>query len=205
MEIRSYSFTDVDGVIFFNRTPNLVTLIGLLSNMITFCLAAWNSDYFSVDCPNWIFFLMSVSMFFYQTMDAIDGKQARRTNSSSPLGELFDHTCDSVNFIMISLMLAAMLGARIDNILFCTMFQLSALAFCTATFETFHTGTLYLGMVNGPVEGCLLFCLNGIISGIYGVQIWRQQFFGYSLNYLIIILYNIFTLFTIGLRYWFLI
>lgn len=26
-----------------------------------------------------------------QTLDAIDGKQARRTGSSSPLGELFDH------------------------------------------------------------------------------------------------------------------
>lgn len=26
-----------------------------------------------------------------QTFDAVDGKQARRTNSSSPLGELFDH------------------------------------------------------------------------------------------------------------------
>ena len=26
-----------------------------------------------------------------QTFDAVDGKQARRTSSSSPLGELFDH------------------------------------------------------------------------------------------------------------------
>lgn len=27
----------------------------------------------------------------HQTFDAVDGKQARRTSSSSPLGELFDH------------------------------------------------------------------------------------------------------------------
>jgi hypothetical protein len=27
----------------------------------------------------------------YQTLDALDGKQARRTKTSSPLGELFDH------------------------------------------------------------------------------------------------------------------
>lgn len=33
----------------------------------------------------------------YQTLDSIDGKQARRTNSSSPLGELFDHGCDAVS------------------------------------------------------------------------------------------------------------
>ena len=36
-------------------------------------------------------------MFLYQSLDAIDGKQARRTNSQSPLGELFDHGCDSVS------------------------------------------------------------------------------------------------------------
>jgi phosphatidylglycerophosphate synthase len=29
-------------------------------------------------------------------MDAIDGRQARRTNSSSPLGQLFDHGCDCI-------------------------------------------------------------------------------------------------------------
>jgi phosphatidylglycerophosphate synthase len=27
----------------------------------------------------------------YQSLDAIDGKQARRTQTSGPLGELFDH------------------------------------------------------------------------------------------------------------------
>jgi hypothetical protein len=30
-------------------------------------------------------------LFAYQSLDAIDGKQARRTGSSGPLGELFDH------------------------------------------------------------------------------------------------------------------
>jgi len=29
-------------------------------------------------------------------MDALDGKQARRTGNSTPLGELFDHGCDAV-------------------------------------------------------------------------------------------------------------
>ena len=34
-----------------------------------------------------------------QTFDAVDGKQARRTNSSSPLGELFDHGNSDCNYI----------------------------------------------------------------------------------------------------------
>jgi len=33
----------------------------------------------------------------YQSLDAIDGKQARRTGTSGPLGEMFDHgVCFSV-------------------------------------------------------------------------------------------------------------
>lgn len=38
-----------------------------------------------------------IGLFVYQSLDAIDGKQARRTGMSGPLGELFDHgTCDTL-------------------------------------------------------------------------------------------------------------
>ncbi|XP_016686895.2 choline/ethanolaminephosphotransferase 1 isoform X4 [Gossypium hirsutum] len=40
--------------------------------------------------------LMGYFYFLYQTFDAVDRKQARRTNSSSPLEELFDHGCDAL-------------------------------------------------------------------------------------------------------------
>lgn len=39
----------------------------------------------------WIFLSWAVGLFLYQSLDAIDGKQARRTGTSSPLGEMFDH------------------------------------------------------------------------------------------------------------------
>ena len=41
--------------------------------------------------------MTGLGLFIYQSLDAIDGKQARRTNTSTPLGELFDHGCDSVS------------------------------------------------------------------------------------------------------------
>ena len=34
----------------------------------------------------------ALGLFLYTSFDAVDGKQARRTGSSSPLGELFDHS-----------------------------------------------------------------------------------------------------------------
>ena len=44
----------------------------------------------------WTCLLAAIGIFIYQTLDAIDGKQARRTGTSSPLGEYFDHGCDAI-------------------------------------------------------------------------------------------------------------
>ena len=33
----------------------------------------------------------AIGLFAYQSFDAIDGKQARRTGMAGPLGEMFDH------------------------------------------------------------------------------------------------------------------
>jgi phosphatidylglycerophosphate synthase len=48
---------------------------------------------------------VGMGLFVYQTLDAIDGKQARRTGSSNSLGELFDHGCDSVSMGEITIVL----------------------------------------------------------------------------------------------------
>lgn len=47
--------------------------------------------------PRWLYWTFAVGLFVYQSLDAIDGKQARRTGTSGPLGELFDHGCDALN------------------------------------------------------------------------------------------------------------
>jgi hypothetical protein len=41
--------------------------------------------------------MSAVALWFYQTMDNLDGRQARRTKSSSPLGQLFDHGTASLS------------------------------------------------------------------------------------------------------------
>lgn len=43
------------------------------------------------DAPWWVFFSGGMAVLIYLHLDCIDGKQARRTKSSSPLGQLFDH------------------------------------------------------------------------------------------------------------------
>lgn len=41
--------------------------------------------------PVWVYLMNAAAVFAYMHLDCIDGKQARRTGSSSPLGQLFDH------------------------------------------------------------------------------------------------------------------
>ena len=47
------------------------------------------------DPPRWVYFSWGIGLFLYQTLDAIDGKQARRTGMAGPLGEMFDHGMSS--------------------------------------------------------------------------------------------------------------
>ncbi|OLL22713.1 Choline/ethanolaminephosphotransferase 2 [Neolecta irregularis DAH-3] len=44
--------------------------------------------------PRWLYWAFPAGLWLYNN---VDGKQARRTKSSSPLGELFDHGIDSLN------------------------------------------------------------------------------------------------------------
>jgi phosphatidylglycerophosphate synthase len=41
--------------------------------------------------PSWVYYSFAFGMWMYSTMDNVDGKQARRTGTSSPLGELFEY------------------------------------------------------------------------------------------------------------------
>lgn len=53
------------------------------------------------------------------------------------------------------------------------MFLLTIVPFYFSTWEHFHTGTLYLGYVNGPTEGIVLACVFILLSGIYGPGMWK--------------------------------
>jgi phosphatidylglycerophosphate synthase len=72
---------------------------------------------FKEDIPNWIFLLCSISIIIYQTFDAMDGKHAKNTKSSSALGQVFDHGCDS--FCLMFFLLCSAQACKLEtNVLF---------------------------------------------------------------------------------------
>ena len=84
--------------------PNLITFVGWIFVILSYANMLRYDYTFKEDLPSSCFFFAAFCIFTYMNLDAIDGKQARRTKTSSPLGQLFDHGCDSfsVAFTMLA-------------------------------------------------------------------------------------------------------
>ncbi|EST06348.1 CDP-alcohol phosphatidyltransferase [Kalmanozyma brasiliensis GHG001] len=112
--------------------------------------------------PPWVFYTWALCLFAYQSLDAIDGKQARRTGMAGPLGEMFDHGCDAINTTLECVLCCVALN--LGRSVWAPASLVATLAnFYLTTWEEFHTGTLFLSAFSGPVEGILM------IVGIYAV------------------------------------
>ncbi|KAI8975620.1 CDP-alcohol phosphatidyltransferase-domain-containing protein [Mycotypha africana] len=148
----------------------MITLLGLLTvvvNVITLFYYAPDLG----ECPNWVYTSFGICLFVYQSLDAIDGKQARRTQTSGPLGELFDHGCDALNTTLGCLTWAS--SVHLGQSWWTVASLLASLGnFYLSTWEEYHTGILFLGYFSGPVEGVIVLCCIHLISGFFGSSFW---------------------------------
>ena len=120
--------------------PNLVTFIGFVVAMTNIPLFVYFNPTLETTVPSWVFAYAGFTVFFYLTMDAIDGMQARKTKSSSPLGQLFDHGCDCAITTVFSLLMVNGLGLGADwrsVALVCSV----QVAFFLSQWEEKYTGT----------------------------------------------------------------
>ncbi|KAF8875779.1 CDP-alcohol phosphatidyltransferase-domain-containing protein [Infundibulicybe gibba] len=146
--------------------PNTITLIGLaivIFNFLTMlCYEGGASG-----PPQWIYFTWGAGLFLYQSLDAIDGKQARRTGMAGPLGEIFDHGCDSLHMSLEAILATQALNLGHSWWTFAA--QIATLTnFYLIIWEEYHTGQLYLGVCSCAVEGIITVTMIHMITGIYG-------------------------------------
>lgn len=96
--------------------PNLITLIALFASFACSLQYLPFDGTLSKEFPAYTYYFGVFCIFVYQTLDAVDGKQSRRTKTSSPLGQLFDHGCDAINnsFINFFFCQAMQYGCNID-------------------------------------------------------------------------------------------
>ncbi|KAF9366224.1 hypothetical protein BGX34_005150 [Mortierella sp. NVP85] len=154
--------------------PNLITLIGFGFVVVNMLLVIYFIPDLYTPAPSWIYFSCSIGLWLYSTFDNVDGKQARRTGSSSPLGELFDHGCDALNCCIGAVNQAACMSMG-HSWYAAFLLLLTTLPFFLSTWEEYHTGVLYLGYINGPTEGLIIACVVMLISGFQGPLFWRTN------------------------------
>ena len=145
--------------------PNVVTTIGGAYCLLSFLLSTW---YLSASTgeesenviPRWLYLSNGVCMFLYYTFDCMDGKQARRTGSSSPLGQLFDHGMDCVcNLSHLQLVQCiTLLPPRLLVMLQCSL----QFTFWQAQWEECYTGIL----PHATGDYC------GVTEVNYGLAVW---------------------------------
>jgi len=173
--------------------PNLLTLVGFIC-----CIGHWGllaiTDYdfrsgtappevsgtsapAGVPVPGVIWLCVAILLFLSHTLDGIDGKQARRTQSSTPLGELFDHGLDSWATIFITGAIYSVFGRNDDGFsisvfrMFCLHWNIY-FCFLLSHWEKYNTGILNLpwGYDLSMVSSFILY----LVTAAGGQQMWSS-------------------------------
>eukprot|EP00096_Caligus_rogercresseyi_P010298 TRINITY_DN3701_c0_g2_i2.p1 TRINITY_DN3701_c0_g2~~TRINITY_DN3701_c0_g2_i2.p1 ORF type:complete len:419 (+),score=97.28 TRINITY_DN3701_c0_g2_i2:125-1381(+) len=159
--------------------PNLLTLLGFLACVLHFLvLAAFDPDFTDPSrIPSSAWAASAILLFLSHTLDGIDGKQARRTQTSGPLGELFDHGLDSWSTMFITTSLYAVFGRDPSTSISPGRMYLALWAvflnFQFSHFEKYNTGIMYLPWAYdvSMVGGTLLYLLTAAL----GPQFFSKQ------------------------------
>ena len=180
----------------------MITLLGFIVNaQAFFCAVYWCGLNGTDKAPSWVYFNLAFSLFVYQTMDAIDGKQARRTGtgmrnlgisslfnqSGSPLGELFDHGLDCIAnaFFLPGMMMTMCAGLTLDK--FNVLSFLCHFVFYCSHWVHYVGGKLTFGLIDiTEIQVSFIFPLFKsnrlkcstiglfVISGIFGPEYWSE-------------------------------
>ncbi|CAG9829087.1 unnamed protein product [Diabrotica balteata] len=167
--------------------PNLLTFTGFLFTVImylNFALLDYNFYASDSDRPDveplgkWTFWAAAILLFVAYTLDGIDGKQARRTGTSGPLGELFDHGLDSYTAGLIPAAMYSIFGrgerySLVPFRMFFTMWNVM-MNFYMTHFEKYNTGVMFLPWgYDFSMWGTII---TFLIAGIFGSEIWQFRF-----------------------------
>ncbi|CAG9131614.1 unnamed protein product [Plutella xylostella] len=144
--------------------PNVLTFAGFLLTVANFLLLShYDYDYTAASAvnataavvnggvrnviPGWLWPVLAVFLFLAYTLDGIDGKQARRTQTSGPLGEMFDHGLDSYSVFFIPACLYSIFGKGDFSAPPIRMYYIIwniLVSFYFSHWEKYNTGVLYL-------------------------------------------------------------
>jgi len=159
--------------------PNLITTFDFFLNFLYFSIIIYYTKFeLNKEVPSWVCFYTIILYNIYMVLDNCDGKQAKRTNSGSPLGLIFDHGVDSCVTFFITIAICHL--CYLQNWYNCLFLWFTITStFYLNTWEEYITGVLNLPIIHGVSEGTFIIDLIFIISGLYG-----KNFYSYQLTFI---------------------
>lgn len=164
-----------------SMAPNVVTTIGGLHALMSYIVTWFYTTSWNTSVPGCLLIFNAYCITAYYTLDCMDGKQARRTGSSSPLGQLFDHGIDVLCLISQCSAIHAYVGGGGTRLFLSCQFALQISGFM-AQWEEYNTGVLphKCGQI-GVTEVNYGLALFSLVNGIIPVEV-RDAFYDQPLQ-----------------------
>lgn len=154
--------------------PNLLTILSFVFNLITFIIFCYETGLdFNKKLSRFSLGMQIFSHFMYILLDNADGKQARRTKTSSPLGLLLDHGLDAITASILSFNLCFILNIGNESLSFYFLFLNIYISEFFVNYEEYRTGKMILQIINNADEGNLIVLLIAILGFIFGQDFWH--------------------------------
>uniref|UniRef100_A0A8C3BBZ7 Ethanolaminephosphotransferase 1 n=1 Tax=Cairina moschata TaxID=8855 RepID=A0A8C3BBZ7_CAIMO len=177
--------------------PNLLTFSGFVMILVNyFLISFYDWDYTASGTspglvPTWVWLFSAFTTFCAYALDSIDGKHARRTQSSSPLGELFDHGLDSwaTSIFVLSFFSVCSRDNGKTGVSVYTMYIYLSIVlfnFMCSHWEKYNTGVLFLPW---GYDLSQVLITAYLLTGLVGVEVWQKPLlFGYYITDVLVIL-----------------
>jgi phosphatidylglycerophosphate synthase len=157
--------------------PNVLTVLGVVVVAVPTAIAIHAAPSLRGPIPAWMIVAQVLGVFAFQTLDAIDGKQARRTGSSSPLGSFLDHALDilTMQLVFAGVALSLQLG---DGLPLWLLLGGTLVNNYFLHWETRRTGELVLGNGTSITDAQALAMGLHLVTLVVGFEFWRAPLFG---------------------------
>ena len=155
--------------------PNIITVFGFSLNIIAhLTLLYYQGLQMEGYIPSWAILMTGIFYLIYVELDNTDGKQARRTHSSSVLGMLLDHGCDGFNSFIATINIGRIMqiGNSPFSILIITIVSGS---FYFATLESYYIGGVYLPEINAVSDGAIVYLATWVAAIILGPEFLKSK------------------------------
>ncbi|CDW77934.1 UNKNOWN [Stylonychia lemnae] len=163
-----------------------MTICGLIFPMLHFITLIYYDWTFDSILPHWWFLHGTFAIFWYQTIDAVDGKQARKTDNCSPLD------LDQISYTIIFLSVCTLCRTGHD---FWTIVMLMPAVFTPHYSIEYrkHFTKIHVTVVGlfGATESMLIM-MTGFMGCYFHSEANQVEFLGFQMNVVKIILYGSF-------------